>query len=168
MSQEFELSIKSTHYDALVAVLHEAMKRGLMPTLKPVEITQGSFRTATPVRSSPRATVAGPVEDRWDRFLRFCSPGQLEVLTAIKEHRAPTTSADLSQVLGITTNTFTGRLNGGIQKNAKKAGFEVSDVVIIGEHDSNITYSPGRVLEKHDVVPPGETQGGVWKVKKMK
>lgn len=153
---EYELVIRSPDGAVLAELVQVALKRGLQPTFRPIS---EPARESSGIDAAPTKQRAGrqgsPSVPSWDAFLRYCSPGQIEVLRAIKALRAPASAANIAQQLGISTNQFTGRLNGGLQKNIRKAGFQVPDVIVIHEDGPVITYTSGDILYRNDVPAGG-------------
>jgi hypothetical protein len=85
---------------------------------------------------------------RWDAFVKLLGSGQkLTVLERILEAGDDgITSIEIAKEEGQEPNWFTGVFNGGVQRNIRKAGFEIEYVVDIRNTPSGRVYAPGPLL----------------------
>ncbi len=109
-------------------------------------------------KASPKTLPGGG----WEAFVRLANENQLLLLRVIKEHGANgLTSTQVSDLAGMSAkgpNWFTGVFNGGVQKNVKKAGLDLNDVVQMEESSVGLLYRPGRLLLTNEL-PPASTGG---------
>lgn len=80
--------------------------------------------------------------------------GQRHVLRFIQEHPEGVAMPAITDHFGITPNSASGIINGGLQRNIKKAGFAlVESVLRIEKKARQWHYAPGEILRRKPPVP---------------
>lgn len=90
------------------------------------------------------------------RLLPYSGPrsvGQREVLQFIKDDSGVTLHA-ISDHFKVTPNAISGIINGGLQRNIKKAGFpDVDSVLRLSKEGGSWHYYAGAVLQAQPPIP---------------
>lgn len=80
--------------------------------------------------------------------------GQRHILRYIQERPEGTTVQEIATHFKISTSVAVGIINGGLQRNIKKAGFAtIDDILWLEKKARKWHYSPGAVLQRQPPVP---------------
>jgi hypothetical protein len=120
----------------------------------------GIITILVPPDSSSSAAAGNDVSDAlYQKFLSYLPRGETDigqrhVAQFIKESLDGVTMSAISSHFGITPNSASGIINGGLQANIKKAGFATVDPILkIEKRGRQWHYSPGEVLCRQPPIP---------------
>ncbi len=136
---------------AALEIVGLAQARGLTAQVQVDPVSPAGVVRTDHVRPKV-ATRTAPGD--WSQLLNLINEAQLSVLRLVK-NRPGITVRQIAKELGVKPNQVTGVVNGGLQKNLPRAGFEVSEVLEIRQEAGEATYHPGPALLSNSL-PGGE------------
>jgi len=134
-------------------------KRYLLDVTRALELGLLVEVNETPDESETRASTPDEESSCYRKFLMLLplahrDVGQREVLRYIQEHPEGTTVPEMAGHFEDTTNTIVGIINGGLQRNIKKAGFaHVDRILRIVKEAGQWRYYPSDLLVAQPPIP---------------